>query len=362
MHWKLLARELLALEVKADDEIQAQAVHDQVTAMVTLVPGTITDLADLPTLVEPEVVSVRRRMAAKLRRIRQTGIAELRGYFKHPAFNGRCEKHARQIGCSCPSRGRKWLAQVITGCIRQHDGFALAIAVLECRQIVRHYYDFSGRKPDASQHENGDRRQARVNDLIHYVQRTWTPGRDEQGRFTHHDTLEVKQTTRTSRTSRLLMMDLQGWDRPTSLPTKSTRLAFCGVCADAPKRKGSPWFRVRRRRLKTGYEQAPFARTAHCPRCGALEETPRPRTSTEIYIATQRFGPVTRLTVFGKTRGLWHTMSEAYYEHGVQVRRRILGERCHVMLHNALNTQRLNALRKDAERERAAQYGSMSTR
>lgn len=361
MHWKLLARELLALEVQADDEIKAQAVHDQVTNLVTLVPGTITDLADLPTLVEPEVVSVRRRMADKLRGIRTTGLRELRGYVRHPAFRGRCDVHATRIGCSCPSKGQRWLSKVILGFLHQHDGFALTVAVLECRQYVRHYYDFSGRKPETARHENGDRRMLRASDLIDYVRKTWAPGRDEQGRFTYHDTLEVvRGVQRASVSDR--EFELQGWDRPTSLPTKTTRMAFCGVCADNPKQYGSPWFRVRRRRLKTGYEQAPFALTAHCPVCKALEQEPRPRTSTPIYIAVQRAGELTRTCVFALQRGHWYAQTEMHYRQGVPVKSRWVGEKCYVLLHRELHRRRTLALRKDWERERAAQYGGRSTR
>ena len=231
--------------------------------------------------------TVKRRMNVISHDLHRAGLHELRKYYRHPAFRTQ------------PAL-REWIAQAYDACKKSGETRAVIYTVLLLRDQVRHYYEFCGVKgtddrmplPSAREPERMRRRAGRKNESGEYEDYLVTG--------------DAVKLVDGSRTPFLDAFDTQGWDKPTSFPTKSTRMAFCGVCADDGL---SPWWRVRRRTTKDGYEQAPFELRERCPTCLYVESAPRPATSTRIFIhrrIVKRHGQkVMQFTTFYRANGHW---------------------------------------------------------
>lgn len=248
--------------------------------------------------------AVKRTISKVSCQIHKGGLTELRKYYRHAAF-----RHSPPL--------RSWIARAYAVCKKSGDRRALVYSVLLLRDQVRHYWDFNGRKAKDDRFPLPSAREAE-----RMRKRVWR--KNAEGEY--ESSIELGDAVKPSdggKTPFLNVFDTQGWDKPTSFPTKSTRMAFCGVCADAGL---SPWWRVRRRTTKDGYEQAPFQLRELCPICGWVESAPRPATSTRIFIhrrivkrhRTQHF----EYTVFYRSHGRWTWASDH--------------ARCHADLHYAL--------------------------
>lgn len=245
--------------------------------------------------------TVRHTMRTVSHTIHRGGLYELRKYYRHAAFRDQ------------PAL-REWIAKAYAVCKKSGDTRALIYVVLLLRDQVRHYYEFSGEPPKEERLPLPSAREAE-----RPMQREWR--KTDTGEYEDYLVrgAEVEPSDGVARGA----LDLMGWDRPTSFPTKTMRMAFCGTCADLGQ--GSPWFRVKRRVTADGYERPPYAMTATCPTCGQLEVPPRPPTSTRIYIHAQTVRyhgkKVQRTTLFYRTNGYWHWANHT---------------RCHAELHYAI--------------------------
>lgn len=278
------------------------------------------DLADAATQLA-FAKTVKRSMSTISRKIHRAGLHELRKYYRHAAF-----RHDRAL--------REWIAKAYAVCKKSGDTRAVIYTVLLLRDQVRHYYEFSGAK---AKDERAPLPSAR--DPERAMRRVWR--KNDEGEY--EDYL-VRGDERTlvdgNKTAFLDAFDTQGWDKPSSFPTRSTRMAFCGACAKADR---TPWWRVRKRTTADGYEQPPYELRHKCPAtwttedgvrhvCGAIETRPEPATSTRIYIHRRivRFqgAKVARYTVFYRDRGRWtwaadHTLCHAALHHVLEQRWRM---------------------------------------
>lgn len=265
--------------------------------------------------------TVKRSISSVSQTIHRAGLHELRKYYRHPAF-----RHDRAL--------REWIAKAYAACKKSGDRRALVYCVLLLRDQVRHYYEFSGVKQTDDRFPLPSAR-----DPERPIKRVWR--KNDEGEYEDYLVKgdEVKLVDG-NKTAFLDAFDTMGWDRPSSFPTKSTRMAFCGTCA---KHGRTPWWRVRRRTTKDGYEQAPFQLREICPNtwvddrgtvqpCGQVETRPEPATSTRVFFhrrLVRRHGvKVFQYTLFYRAHGRWawasdHSLCHAELHHALEQRWRM---------------------------------------
>jgi hypothetical protein len=256
----------------------------------------------------------------------RTALVKLRALRYHPAFQRTqaCAEHwtYRTRQCDCPTETQRRLRKSIAVMTKHDRPWVLLLVYLTYQGYVQHYYDFLqpvvGGKDG---HENGDRRVWEGDRRDDEKVTRWRTEVDEDG-VEHEVAGETEMVTVVDGgKTQGLSFDLQGWDRPSSFPTRTTRMAFCTACMDL----GNPWFRVPLKRIDGRYER-PAGEVAVCPTCGGPEGTPEPRTEAITYTARQRFvrkgQPVVREEVFERRNGRWFYGST--------------NERCHVLLSNEI--------------------------
>lgn len=285
---------------------------------------------------------VRTRMATRIRELlrpvsvrgrrMRTALVKLRTMRYHPAFQRTqaCAKHwtykSRQ--CTCPTDAQRQLRKLCAIFTKQDRPWLLLFTFLTYQEYVRHYYDFFLPTTDGkniTEHANGDKRiwagDKRPDERVD----RWRTEVDDEGN--EHDVLD--ETTMVTivdggKTRFLDAFDTQGWDRPSRLPTKTTRMAFCPTCAAV----GSPWFRVPLKRIGERY-QKPAGEVATCPTCGGPEGTPVPRTEPITYTAKKRVRRNGEVVVheehFERINGRWyyirtHEQCSAILHHAIESR------------------------------------------
>lgn len=239
----------------------------------------------------------------------KAGLAELQSFRTHPAFArteacGSCSKSARLRGaralkwCPCPSSMQLFIDKALGTFRTKDDRRMLMLTLLQLRETVDHYNFYGNGKPRLKELVADRREREPMREATTIVREDWK----DDNVLRYSETVDVATTDTTSR----LNADLQSWDRPSAPSKRTQRLAFCGACAD---QGNNPWFWVARKRVNGEYERGPFALTAHCPVCKALEVTPTlpPRTNVQWVVRkVRRHGAVTvEYHLFYRSRGRW---------------------------------------------------------
>lgn len=319
---------LALLEHEAERALAEDYRPDDITV------GAFDDIQAYTELVRShmaEALWAIRRPVRTRRGMRRAGLLELNRLRRHEAFGRRklcatCQEK-KAIACTHPTEMQRWLQKAAVAMTKDpRHTWALAFFVLVARDMIDHFRRFQPLTTDGTDaHENGDHRVWEGARREEVAVRTVEWKENDAGEYEDwHSHGELVRTTDSPGRSPL---DLQGWDRPSSYPTKTTRMAFCPTCADLiehakarrlgrqPAEAGvpipkTPWFRVRKRKTADGYERAPYAHTQHCPVCNQLEGTPHAPTSTPIYIhrRSRRVGRqvVPVYTVFYRNARGWH--------------------------------------------------------
>lgn len=245
----------------------------------------------------------------ELRTTVKAGLAELQSFRTHPAFArteacASCSKSAKLRGtrtlkwCRCPSDMQRFIDKALTTFRTRDDRRMLMLTLLQLREAVDHYNFYGNGKPKPKELVADRREREPMREAVKIVREEWKD--DKVLRYS--ETVDVAATDSTSR----LNADLQSWDRPAAPSKRTQRLAFCGNCAS---QGNNPWFWVARKRVNGQYERGPFALTAHCPVCKALEVKPDlpPRTNIQwVARKVRRHGAwVVEYRMFYRDRGRW---------------------------------------------------------
>lgn len=240
----------------------------------------------------------------------RAGLLELRKLRSHPAFRrtytcASCTKSATDRGykaprwCRCPSDMQRFIDKALATFSTKDDRRMLMLTLLQLRESVEHYYFYGDGRPAPKEQLSDPREREPMREAITITRERWKDDKSFEG----SSVVEIKGTDSTSR----LNTDLQAWDRPNAPSKQTQRLAFCGACATLGS--SNPWFWVPRKRVDGQYERGPFALTAHCPVCTALETKPDlpPRTNIQWVVRRKwRHGVrVAEVTMFYRLRGRW---------------------------------------------------------
>jgi hypothetical protein len=240
--------------------------------------------------------------------IRQ-GLAELQGYRTHPAFTrvdacASCTKSAQLRGarvprwCRCASPMQKFIDRASETFSTKDDRRMLMLTLLQLREAVEHYKFYGNGRPAPKELVADRRERDPMRERVKITREDWK----DDNTLRYRDVVEISTTDSTSR----LNADLQSWDRPSAPSKRTQRLAFCGACGTNGK---DPWFWVARKRVNGEYERGPFALTAYCPVCKALEVKPDlpPRTNIQWVVRKikRHRTLVVEYRMFYRNRGRW---------------------------------------------------------
>lgn len=288
--WRTVDEIKAAMAETSDDEAIKLRIKEELTKEYRKLSKTVST-------VNPKTEHTVQMMA---------GLVELQRFRTHPAFNrieacATCVKRSRRAlkWCSCPSPMQLFIDKAFATFSQNGDKRMLMLTLLQLREAVEHFYFYGSGKPAPKLKLEDPREREALRESIKITKEDWK--NDKVLRST-----EVFEMAGTDSTSRLYL-DLQGWDRPSAPAKKTTRMAFCGHCAE---NGGQAWFQVARRRINGEYERAPFALTAKCPVCSNLETKPAdkaPRTDIQFVARTaRRKGKVTtQYFTFYRSRGWW---------------------------------------------------------